>query len=119
MVSRLDRRTARPRAAEMVVGRTLGPARTAGRYRPLPADGSAGETAARSACKAAPRAAQMMRWGKPASTEVGRSSRLPRANTSKIESRGFSWRRNTDSIFATESGGWNGQAVQHGFARAG
>jgi len=30
--------------------------------------------------------------------------------------RGFSWMPKADSIFATESGGWDGQAVQHGFA---
>jgi hypothetical protein len=30
--------------------------------------------------------------------------------------RGFSWRRIADSIFATESGGWDGKALQHGFA---
>ena len=34
----------------------------------------------------------------------------------KASRRGFSWRPKADSIFATGSGGWDGQAVQHGFA---
>jgi glutathione S-transferase len=34
----------------------------------------------------------------------------------KASRRGFSWRRKADSIFTTESGGLDGQAVQHGFA---
>ena len=38
-----------------------------------------------------------------------------RANTSKSESEGFSWTPKADSIFATESGGWDGKTLQHGF----
>jgi len=34
----------------------------------------------------------------------------------KASRRGFSWMSKPDSIFSTESGGWDGQAVQHGFA---
>jgi hypothetical protein len=34
----------------------------------------------------------------------------------KTSRRGFSWRPNADSILVTESGGWDGQTVQHGFA---
>jgi hypothetical protein len=45
-----------------------------------------------------------------AQREVGS---IARANSSKSESEGFSWRANADSIFVTESGGWDGQAVQH------
>jgi hypothetical protein len=37
----------------------------------------------------------------------------------KASRRGFSRDANADSILATESGGWDGQAVQHGFTRAG
>jgi transposase len=37
----------------------------------------------------------------------------------KVSRRGFSRWANADSIFATESGGWDGQAEQYGFARAG
>src|SRR5215831_12779950 len=54
VVPRLDRRTARPRAAEMVLGGTLGPALASGRDRPLSADGQGSEAVARRTGEAAP-----------------------------------------------------------------
>src|SRR5205814_9042683 len=60
VVPRLDRRTARPRAAEMVFGRAPGATRPAGCHRPLRLDRSGSQTVARPACEAAPGAAQMI-----------------------------------------------------------
>src|SRR5215813_660954 len=60
VVSRLDRRTARPRAAEMVVGRAMGAALASGCHRPLSADGSRSKTIARRVGEAAPGPDQLM-----------------------------------------------------------
>ena len=52
-----------------------------------------------------------LRLGEPHTNARG-LEQIPR----KASRRGFTGRSNADSIFTTESGGLDGQALQHGFA---